>query len=331
MKFVSLFAGIGGFDLGMEKSGFTCVGQVEIDPYAMKVLRKNWPSVPKHDDVKTLEVKEFQYPDIVVFGSPCQDLSHAGKRSGISGEKSSIFFDAINYIRLLQKQTNFEYPKFVVWENVLGSFSSNGGKDFEAVLKSMVGDSISMPTGGWKKNGDYSGVAFGPKGSAEWRAFDSQYFGVPQRRRRVYLVYNPSGESAGEILLEQEKLRIHPENSRKKAKRASTKFEEYPSNPIELDKTSFFSINWQASAHQSLMVDTEKTGPLDTSQVKAVYSEKIQEIRKITPIEAERLQGFPDGWTSEISDTRRYKLLGNAATVNVVEWIAKRIKNKLKQ
>ena len=197
--FVSLFAGVGGFDLAMERAGYACAGQCEIDPHARAVLERHWPNTPRHDDVQTLTASTFAHPDVVTFGSPCQDLSVAGARAGmVDGTRSGLFMDAVRYIREVQEASGGRYPRFAVWENVPGAYSSNGGRDFATVLALLVGGEVRVPTGGWSN----AGVAFGPLGSAEWRTLDSRYFGVAQRRRRVFLVYRPGGERAGEVLLE---------------------------------------------------------------------------------------------------------------------------------
>lgn len=197
--FVSLFAGVGGFDLAMERAGYACAGQCEIDPHARAVLERHWPDTPRHDDVQTLTASTFAHPDVVTFGSPCQDLSVAGARAGmVDGTRSGLFMDAVRYIREVQEASGGRYPRFAVWENVPGAFSSNNGADFTTVLTLLVGGNVRRPTGGWSN----AGVAFGPLGSAEWRVLDSRYFGVAQRRRRVFLVYRPGSDSAGEVLLE---------------------------------------------------------------------------------------------------------------------------------
>jgi DNA (cytosine-5)-methyltransferase 1 len=206
VKFVSLFAGAGGFDLGLERAGHQCVGQCEIDPHARAVLERHWPDVPKHEDVTTIRASTFAHPELVTFGSPCQDLSVAGKRAGLEdGTRSGLFYEAVRYIREIQEATHGELPKLALWENVPGAYSSNGGADFATVLALLVGGDVRVPAGGWPN----AGVAFGPLGSAEWRTLDSQHFGVAQRRRRVFLVYRAGGERAGEVLLEPDGVRGH--------------------------------------------------------------------------------------------------------------------------
>lgn len=130
-------------------------------------------------------------------GSPCQDLSVAGKQAGLKGERSHLFFEAVRIIHGMQEETNGLYPEFAIWENVTGALSSNGGRDFAAVLESLAGGTVSVPRSGRWTN---AGVAFGPRGQVAWRILDAQYWGVPQRRRRIFLVADFRGERAGEIL-----------------------------------------------------------------------------------------------------------------------------------
>jgi DNA (cytosine-5)-methyltransferase 1 len=210
LSHVQLFAGIGSFSLAGDRVGVRTVGHCEIDPHARAVLARHWPDVPQHDDVATVKHDTFELPDVVSFGSPCQDLSVAGKRAGLAGERSGLFMEAVRYIREVQVASGGRSPAFAVWENVPGAFSSNGGRDFAAVLESLVGGEVGVPTTGWSN----AGVAFGPDGSAEWRTLDSQYFGVAQRRRRVFLVYRPGGECAGEVLLEPDGVQRDPPQSR---------------------------------------------------------------------------------------------------------------------
>lgn len=180
MRFVSLFAGVGGFDLGLERAGLTCVGQVEIDKHARAVLDEHWPNVPKHDDVRT--AKEWADErglvgnvDVVCGGFPCQDLSVAGKRAGLAGERSGLFHDALAFATHVK-------AKIVILENVAGLLSSNAGRDFGTVLVELA-------------NAGYSNI--------EWRLLDSQFFGVPQRRRRVFIVASLGTGSFKPILVER--------------------------------------------------------------------------------------------------------------------------------
>lgn len=180
MRFVSLFAGVGGFDLGLERAGMTCVGQVEIDKHARAVLEQHWPDVPKHDDVRTAkdwadEIGLTGTVELVCGGFPCQDLSVAGKRAGLAGERSGLFHDALAFATHVKAKT-------IILENVAGLLSSNAGRDFGTVLVELA-------------NAGYSNI--------EWRLLDSQFFGVPQRRRRIFIIASLGTERFRPILAER--------------------------------------------------------------------------------------------------------------------------------
>ena len=171
MKVLSLFSGVGGFDLGLERAGMQTVFQCEWDKHATKILERHWPDVPRWDDVSTLTgahvLQHAPVIDVVAWGSPCQDLSVAGKRAGLGGERSGLFHQGIRIIKEIRELTNGQYPRISIWENVAGALSSSNGADFGEVLYEM----------------DEAGACF-----SEWRMLDAQYFGVPQRRRRVFVI-----------------------------------------------------------------------------------------------------------------------------------------------
>ena len=199
-KVVSLFAGVGGFDLGAERAGFEVVGQVEIDKSCQDVLRKNFPNSLIHDDVTTAvewakENNLVGNVDIVCGGFPCQDVSVAGKRAGIAGARSGLFWEAIRFAREVQAHT-------IILENVPGLLSSNEGRDFGVVISEMA-------------NAGYRHI--------EWRILDSQFFGVPQRRRRVFIIGSTRDHSQSPILIERESLRGDSPQSVSKRKKSSIK------------------------------------------------------------------------------------------------------------
>ena len=171
MKVLSLFSGVGGFDMGLENAGMQTVFQCEWDKHANTILNKHWPHVPKWEDVSTLTGKHIlsKAPviDVVAWGSPCQDLSVAGKRSGLEGERSGLFHEGIRIIKELRKETNGQYPRISIWENVVGALNSNRGADFGIIINEMAEAGAMV---------------------IEWAVLDAQYFGVPQRRRRVFVI-----------------------------------------------------------------------------------------------------------------------------------------------
>lgn len=165
--FGSLFAGVGGFDIGLESAGWTCGWQVEWDPNCQQVLSYHWPSSPKLWDVCDVDGAQLPPVDVITFGSPCQDLSVAGKRAGLDGGRSGLFFEATRIIKEMRNATGNTFPRWAIWENVVGALSSRGGDDFEAVLREMADLGCNH---------------------IEWAVLDAQFFGVPQRRRRVFVI-----------------------------------------------------------------------------------------------------------------------------------------------
>ena len=202
----SLFDGSGGFPLGGLLAGITPVWSSEIEPFPVRVTTKRFPYMKHYGDISVLNGAELPPVDIITFGSPCQDMSVAGKRSGLDGSRSSLFYEAIRIIKEMRGATDGKYPRYIVWENVPGAFSSNKGQDFRAVLEEVckVKDAeVSVPfPGKWENAGRIMGDGY----SVAWRQFDAQFWGVPQRRKRIYLVADFAGGSAGKILFESEGL-----------------------------------------------------------------------------------------------------------------------------
>jgi len=158
MNVLSLFSGVGGMDLGLERAGHTIVAMCEIDPHARSILKHHWPDVPIHEDVTTLNAKDFRGRiDLVAGGSPCQDLSVAGQRQGLDGQRSGLFW---HQCRIADTTA----ARWVLWENVPGALSSNNGHDFAAVLWGLTGTLPRVPDGGWRTGGwwsDPNGGLFG--------------------------------------------------------------------------------------------------------------------------------------------------------------------------
>jgi DNA (cytosine-5)-methyltransferase 1 len=206
--FGSLFAGVGGFDLGMEQAGWDCQWQVEWDKHCHNVLTKHWPDVPKYWDVRDVDGAKLTPVDCIVFGSPCQDLSVAGKGGGLEGSRSGLFHEAIRIIKEMRNATSNEFPKWSIWENVPGALSSNKGNDFAKVIDEMA---------------DIGALAI------EWHILDAQWFGVAQRRRRVFvLACYDSGTASRcpeQILSVPEDSKRNIKQSRKERKQASRQTE----------------------------------------------------------------------------------------------------------
>lgn len=216
-KLGSLFDGSGGFPLAACLCGITPVWASEIEPYPIAVTRSRFPKMEHLGNISTINGAEIEPVDVITFGSPCQDLSVAGKRAGLKHEangdeettRSGLFMEAIRIITEMREATNGVYPRFAVWENVPGAFSSNKGRDFRIVLEEFIKivepEAVmpDVPQGGWAREDCYRGDGW----SLAYRTLDAQYWGVPQRRRRIYLVADFTGQSAGKILFEREGLR----------------------------------------------------------------------------------------------------------------------------
>lgn len=217
MKLLSLFDGSGGFPLAASLCGIEPVYAAEVEPYPIAVTKNRFPKMKHLGDVSKVKGGEIEPVDIITFGSPCQDMSIAGKRAGLKhadmGDdettRSGLFLEAIRIIKEMREATNGVYPRYAIWENVPGAFSSNRGEDFRTVLEEFIRvkekDAVmpKVPKAGWA----YADCISGNGWSIAYRTFDAQYWGVPQRRRRIYLVADFRGGRAKEILFDQEGLR----------------------------------------------------------------------------------------------------------------------------
>jgi DNA (cytosine-5)-methyltransferase 1 len=368
MRVGSLFSGVGGLDLGLERAGMTVAWQCEKDRQVREVLRKHWPDVHIHEDVH--DVREGSV-DVICGGFPCQDYSVAGQRGGLAGDRGALWWEMHRIIAGCR-------PTWVIGENVPGLLSSNGGRDFLTIIESLVQ------------------LGYG----VSWATLDSQYFGVAQRRRRLFIVGHLGGIPRPEVLAISEGLFWHPAPSRKEGSRvapilevgartngdggrdgdgigragdpmytlqaskqhgiAVTEVAHRDGAPIAFDTTQITSaLNWSnpkandpchplaagvyapAIAFHSTSVHhmgcredglgpTLKVGSgIGMTGTASVVAHSIP--RRLTPRECERLQGFPDGWTefyadgSRVADGPRYRMMGNAVTVNVAEWIGRRV------
>lgn len=311
----SEFSGIGGFDLAFERAGGRVVHQCELDDRCADLLTKRFPNVELARDIR--EVGRVS-ADIVVGGFPCQDLSVAGRRAGLAGERSGLFHD---FARVIEGSN----PRWVVIENVAGLLSSNGGADFGTVLGSLVD------------------IGFG----VAWRVLDAQFFGVPQRRRRVFIVgHRGNVERARSVLFEREGSGGHPAPRRdaQAVVAALTRSGLGGGGPDDNLAQAGHLIAAQCHGTnvgvtggvpfigfhvtQDPITSSQRWPTLSTGNRAGCATLGVSDelgVRKLMPIECERLQGFPDGWTEGYADTTRYRMLGNAVAVPVVEWIARRL------
>ena len=256
----SLFDGSGTFPMMAMLSGIVPVWKSEIEPFPIAVTEKRLPFVKHLGDINSVNGAEIEPVDIITFGSPCTDLSVAGKRQGLNAERSGLFFQAIRIIKEMRGATNGKYPRFAVWENVTGAFSSNGGEDFRCVLEELckIKDAdLSVPKPEkWTKSGEIMGENF----SVAYRTFDAQYWGVPQRRMRVYLVADFEGGCASKILFESEGVSGYSAESFRAWQETSQSF----GNCSEETGSGLMFEN-----HSQ---DTRYTGPLNVAQtVSATY------------------------------------------------------------
>lgn len=329
LTFGSLFSGIGGFDLGFEQAGMTCRWQCEIDTAASKVLSNHW-SIPNIGDVKHVGSSTTESVDLICGGFPCQDVSIAGRREGLAGVRSGLWFE---FKRIIGETR----PRWVVIENVPGLLSSNRGADFATIIQGLAN----------------SGYGVG------WRILDAQYFGVAQRRRRVFIVGSLGNGRAAEVLFEQESLRGNTQTRREGEEKPAYTLTASASKcgkgdgGININLIPFCMATGQSNAEivndGSPSLTTNHEQPIIWVNHQQDHSIRVQDqclsptltrfagtggnnvplvgIRRLTPVECERLQGFPDGWTAGQSDSARYRQLGNAVAVPVARWIAERIIN----
>lgn len=295
-KLASFFAGIGGFDLGFERAGFETVWQCELNSFCREILELHWPDVPRSTDIREVSVDDIPAATVWAGGFPCQDVSLArmGPRSGLKGRQSGLFY---KFAELIEGGR----PEVVVLENVAGLLSSHEGRDFAIVVRTLAE------------------LGYG----VVWRVLDSRYFGVPQSRTRVFIVGSLRGPaSAGAVLLEPERGDRHAEASRSNGPK--------PISPFAISVGDHERGFVKKLAHCLYAESARHTGT-DWSRNYVAYPEG--RVRRLTPLETERLQGFPDDWTMpdrkiddiDRLDSARYHACGNAVTVNVAEWIGRRV------
>ena len=374
INLLDLFSGIGGFHLGLERAGFKVNAyNSEIDKYAIDVYKHNFKNSTYVGSVTDVRAEQLPRIDAITFGSPCQDFSLAGKRKGMGGHRSSLIAEAIRLIDECR-------PSFFIWENVKGTFSSNNGADFWAIIQAFTN------IGGYR---------------LEWQLLNTKWF-LPQNRERIYLVGYLGNASRGQIFPIGENIRridegaeqtttvrtltagghsggLHSSMTLLKVNSATKKGYEVAEEGDSINlsvptsktrrgrvgkgvaKTLDTHCNQAVVKYnygQKSLNETLEKENLSKDQIKALdlYNKKAQDdsptltephhnslrlyekgnIRRLTPIECERLQGLPDNWTKygtqgEISDTQRYKMCGNAVTVDVVQAVAQNIKGIILQ
>lgn len=310
----SLFDGSGGFPLGAKLVGIKPLWSSEIESFPIRVTTKRLPEVKHLGDVTKIKGDEIEPVDIITFGSPCQDMSIAGKRAGLNGSRSNLFYEAIRIIKEMREKTNGNKPRYAVWENVPGAFSSNKGEDFFSVLKEICQIKGYKIDEARPSKWQTSGLIMADDFSIAWRILDAQYWGVPQRRRRIYLISDFNGTSAGKILFESESLFRNLEASRCPWKRTTgTSEESTPATGIVLndqggnrmDVTDDVTCTLRAEAHHPPCVmesagfctehsadsrgigyEAEKSPTLRAGVVPAtVYENHSQDTRYVGPLD----------------------------------------------
>lgn len=321
MTLGSLFDGSGGFPLGAILCGITPVWAAEVEPYPIKVTKTRIPFMKHLGNVTDIDGAKIEPVDIITFGSPCQDLSIAGKREGLQGNRSGLFHEAMRIVKEMRIATDGEKPRYIVWENVTGAFSSNKGEDFRVVLETIMQTKDETFTVPRPEKWNESGCIVADSLSLAWRTFDAQYWGVPQRRKRIYLVADFDGQRAGKILFEQEGLRGNSsksvqkwkdltENSRRSTDLSSeyrmTLFENHGRDKGGVAIVSSFSQDaYDEYSENNVSATLKSSGGsygggsemIVTTNCKPKYT-----VRKLTPIECARLQGFPDWWCENIEN-----------------------------
>ena len=260
----SFFDGVGTWLLSASQFDIKPVWSSEIDPFPAAVSHHHFPDVKQLGDITKIKVDELEPVDIICAGSPCQDLSVAGKRAGLEGERSGLFRTAVDIVHRLRERTG--KPRFFVWENVPGAFSSNKGFDFRAVLEEITKTEIPMPRDNkWAESGY---VEWGGTSSLAWRTLDAQYWGVPQRRKRIFLVADFAGKCAGEILFIEQGLHGHitqGEGEREEAARNARESVDSTSRNVAYSFDSLASNSMKSKNPHSGCREVEISRCLDTT------------------------------------------------------------------
>jgi len=347
MRVLSLFSGIEAASVAWQPLGWQSVAFAEVSPFPCAVLAHHYPDVPNLGDVNAISAAQIAGLgpiDVVVGGSPCQDVSVAGRRNGLLGARSGLFYEQW---RLFNAARTHCGARWLVWENVPGIFSSHRGRDFACVVGTLAGCRLAVPEDGWQTEG----VALGSAGLLEWAVLDAQWFGVAQRRRRVFAVLDTGNwDDRPPILLEPESLRgdckTRPAAGEKRTATLAQNTADSRPNPFGHRATPGDVDVKNDCVYQQLSfgeyVETKVASTLTSHDSKYATDlvlstppgSEVSSVRRLTPRECERLQGFPDDYTriawqgkpaSQCPDSLRYQSLGNSMAVPVMRWIGQQI------
>jgi len=353
MKYGTVCSGIEAPSVAWDGLGWEPVWFCENHKKPSKVLAHHYPSVPNLGDMTKIyynETFQTQPIDLLCGGTPCQDFSNAGLRAGLGGKRGTLTHE---FIRILATKR----PKWFIWENVPGVFSCNAGRDFAAILGGFTGWNITVLDNGWGNAGIIPGH---PNAySIAWRVLDAKYFGVPQQRRRVFVVgYSGDWHYPAKVLFEPGGVSGYSRKVPQTGQTVAALTAHGVGATGADDNAAMAGHIWPAKVTAPLLATYGEKQGLDnqhifqgcsqfvmsTGQANAEILDGIAPtlncnheqpiivdslVRRITPIEAERLQGFPDNYTAMIADTHRYKALGNSMAVPVMRWIGERINNVL--
>lgn len=350
----SLFDGIGGWQIAARRAGVTPIWSSEIEKFPLALTKTRFPTTKQLGDITQIDGGTIPPVDIVTMGSPCQDLSVAGRREGLAGKRSGLFIRAVELIRQMRTATRGQYPKIAIWENVPGAFTSNKGLDFKTVLKTFTEADIPMPRSGkWAK----SGMVRSRECNIVWRTLDAQFWGVPQRRRRVFLVVDYTKKNnVEEILFKPESLSWDITKSKEIRRETGRQIDERSDKTIVLDMTHPHDVIRKEDGIVYTLTARMGTGGnnIPLVYVRPSYADLKQDeiavtlrasggcngggsenivcgemLRKLTPLECERLQGLPDNWTliddKSCSDSARYKAIGNGMAQPCADFVIRRV------
>lgn len=296
IRYFSMFTGVGGFELGLEDKG-ECVGFSEIDKYCSELLSKRFPRITNFGDATKINPRELPDFDMLCGGFPCQAFSIAGKRRGFNDTRGTLFFEIARIIEVKR-------PKIIFLENVKGLLNHNKGETFSIIIQTL------------------SELGY----DVQWMVLNSKFFGVPQNRERVFIIGSLRGESKPEILPFREINKSSGRISQLNNPRHSND-RIYAVDGISPTLNTAQGGNRQPNIITST-ITTENAhvfGKNVTARQAFDIASLTGKIRRLTPLECERLQGFPDNWTEGFSDTQRYKMMGNAVTVNVIRTIGEKL------